>query len=1485
MFYRWIHVFLGLQQFLVTVTIVEAQEHNFAPEGTASQSTEWNRGQFPAGNAIDGRSSSFSHTDADTVDNHWRLAFAAERRMDRIEIVARQDCCAGRLTNAVMRLLDDDGGSVFDAAIVDPGPGETVVYSLPAGTFGKSIRIGFENGDFNPQGNRVLHLAEVRVIQDDSEPFSIDTFETSTTHIANGESILLSWEARGAESVELVGVGEFPPTGQTTLTPVESTEFILVATTESGAKATALTSVIVDDKPLPLLISEFMAASSGGASAVFEGDDWIEIHNPSPGAVPLSGYTLTDTADHSIKWPFPSNFVLTENGFVLVRASGIEADDETMQASFRLAREAGSYLALLAPDGNAISTYTYPEQRAGVSFGSDDGDAPVYFLQPTPGSINEGTGFQGFVADTQFSVDRGFYSESFDLAISTQTEGASILVTLDGSRPDPGNPSTFIYTIPLNIEGTSVVRAAAYLDGLAPTNINTQTYLFISDVLEQPQQPAGFPPSWGDVPGVVASVAADSDYEMDPRIVDDAPFTDLDEEDFDWNDALRAIPTMSLVLPIGDLLDPEDGLHARATNRGRAWEREASLEIIDPVRGTSVQAGCGLRMQGGWNRFPEMLKKSMRLYFRGEYGDPKLRYPLFEDSEVAEFDRLVLRSGNGKAWPSPWRSLSGNGNSLTRTTYLRDQFVRDTQRDLGHPIAHGNFVHLYINGLYWGLYNPVERLDEKYASAHFGGDEADYDIVKWIRGLGGLQLVSGSAESWDEMINRVRKPMTDRQNYEEALELLDPVNLTDYMIANMYAGNSDWQDNNAYAMRNRNVESGGDGKWRFFSWDAEETFLSTTADSTRQNASNTATFVYGRLRANEDFKLLFGDRLYRAFFNGGALSVAGADQRWMRLARWIDHAIVAESARWGDLRRPSNPYDRGDWEREILNIRENYIGNGRARNRTTITLGQFAKLGLYPDLEPPRVLPQRGGVVEPGHLAQLESPPPQVATVYYTLDGSDPRAPGGAASESAQPFLGGSIPVTVIRSGTETVAGSEWKYLDTGEDLSATAWTQTQFDDSTWQAGPSELGYGDRDEHTVVSFGPNVATKFITTYFRHTFDLFTATGTSTSQQVTGLNARIKFDDGAIVYINGTEVARFFLPAGPVDAQTPALSGSDENAFADIAAIDHSLLQAGKNTIAVEVHQLNRTNSDISFDMEFTVRAVPDDAPPGITIDRSLTLKARSFDKDDWSALQEVEFTVGSPTSGLAISEIYYAPTTGHAAGAEFIELLNRGDTPVDLTGVHFTEGISFQFGKRTLASGDRVVVVRDRQAFAAAFPSVTETRIAGTFAGGTALNNGGERIELRDANSSVIATIEYGTRFPWPEEAGGHGYSLTWIEGADPQLPESWRTSVGVGGSPGFGDSLPAPAEGANLIDYALAAPPKTRLRDGTALLELHSVPGSDSVDIVIELSEDLIEWTAPAIVQRLSSSRRNSDAIVSVYQLGEPAGRAIYYRLKLSSR
>ena len=169
-------------------------------------------------------------------------------------------------------------------------------------------------------------------------------------------------------------------------------------------------------------------------------------------------------------------------------------------------------------------------------------------------------------------------------------------------------------------------------------------------------------------------------------------------------------------------------------------------------------------------------------------------------------------------------------------------------------------------------------------------------------------------------------------------------------------------------------------------------------------------------------------------------------------------------------------------------------------------------------------------------------------------------------------------------TGTSTLInqGAVWKYLDDGSDQS-TQWRSRTFDDSAWSSGPAELGYGDDDEATVIDFGPDPDDKHITSYFRHTFSL------ALPGNIHELSLDLLADDGAIVYLNGAEVVRFNMPEGAINSETTASSFTavpEEREFTTYQ-IDPSLLVAGDNVIAVEVHQGSGGSADVSMDLSLT----------------------------------------------------------------------------------------------------------------------------------------------------------------------------------------------------------------------------------------------------------------------------------------------------------
>jgi hypothetical protein len=178
-------------------------------------------------------------------------------------------------------------------------------------------------------------------------------------------------------------------------------------------------------------------------------------------------------------------------------------------------------------------------------------------------------------------------------------------------------------------------------------------------------------------------------------------------------------------------------------------------------------------------------------------------------------------------------------------------------------------------------------------------------------------------------------------------------------------------------------------------------------------------------------------------------------------------------------------------------------------------------------------------------------------------------------------------------------AGAVWRYLDDGS-IQDDAWRLPDFPDSDWKAGPAQFGYGDGDEATVVGYGSDPTARHITTWFRHAFEVADA------NRFSRLVLNLVRDDGAVVYLNGRELVRDNLPAGPISSQTLASSavGVDENQFHRYDLSPSSLV-TGRNVLAVEVHQANPASSDLSFDAQLVALAEAGEPWPAVSIQASV----------------------------------------------------------------------------------------------------------------------------------------------------------------------------------------------------------------------------------------------------------------------------------------
>lgn len=668
-----------------------------------------------------------------------------------------------------------------------------------------------------------------------------------------------------------------------------------------------------------------------------------------------------------------------------------------------------------------------------------------YLPTPSPGAVN-GYVAQGFVADTKFSVNRGFFDAAFPVEITTTTAGASIRYTTDGSLPTP--TSGTLYTGPINVATTTTLRAIAYKDGWVSTNVDTQTYLFLDDVLTQSAADVTQPyATWGHDKGDADSASGynlddESDWEMDPDVVNG--------NEAALKAALKSIPTVSLVMNWDDLFggNPQPGTFPAGSNvapqpqgiyiHGSSSERGASFEYFNPNSADDqFQTDVGVETQGHsstlrWNSD----KLSMQVKFKFPYGPTELNYPVFADAifgegATAEFDTLILDAMFNYAWH--------HANTVQRdyARFVTDQAISDLQNlASGKGAPHGEYVHLYLNGMYWGLYNLHERPDDSFAAAYYGGDKDDYDVIKHANQDVNHEFtwVSGGVAAEDRFSSLLNATQTVQDNpastaaYSAVTQQLDVDQFIDYMIVHYYGGNAaDWSHNNWYATRDHNG-----GLWRFHAWDQEHAFptadngdaFTQTVDLTGKDDAEAPTAIHKNLIANAEYRQRFVDRVQELMQNGGALTTAAARSVYQARIDEITEAILGESARWGDNRNENDPYTQADF----LAVNNAVIADFFA-NRTQTVLTQFANAGWLVPLAAP-VLSQYGGAVASGYDLTLTRPSgaPIGSLIYYTLDGSDPRLSGGAINPTA---LSGGGPVVVdvttpLRVLARVKNGADW---------------------------------------------------------------------------------------------------------------------------------------------------------------------------------------------------------------------------------------------------------------------------------------------------------------------------------------------------------------------------------------------------------------------------------------------------------------------------
>jgi hypothetical protein len=967
-----------------------------------------------------------------------------------------------------------------------------------------------------------------------------------------------------------------------------------------------------------------------------------------------------------------------------------------------------------------------------------------YFKPNTPGTAN-GSGFDGLVADTKFSVNRGFFDAPISLSITSATAGAEIRYTTNGSAPSAA--SGFVFTSPITIDRNSFIRAAAFRPGWVGSDVDTHSYIFLRDVLRQSNNIPGYPTIWN-----VESYPAD--YAMDPNIVNHPVYGATISND------LRSIPSLMIVSDHNGLWSTANGIYPNSTSTGTNWERAASLELIDGSGATEFAANAKLEMHGNASRFNVRTPKhSMHVVFNSDYGPTKLRYNWFGGG-VDVHNKIIFRScGFVDGWSGRY---ADNGTYVSaetgetfrglryrpeNTCYLRDVWVKDSFRDMGWVSSRSQYVHLYINGLYWGLYEPSEAPAATYFAEHLGGPEGAWDVLVGDDNGGPPVIVDGSVADWNSLLALANAGINTEAAYAAITNRIDIDNLIDYMIVHIVAESEDWPHHNWYVAHRRATNGVPGTKFICTIWDQELT-LDRLVRRNRINVGSSGGEVYSparvyqQLRNWPEFRRQFGDRVHKHLFNTGALTPSNNVARLLGPASIIREAVIGESARWGDARSNGVPagqigtgktFTRDEWwQPEIDKLTTNFFQRLTADNVARFRTGQ-----LYPAIAAP-VFNQFGGAVPAGFgLAITHTNAGGV--IYFTTDGTDPRTYGtGAVAPGAQAY---GVPVvlnspTVVRARVFT--GGQWSALVDAtfyppQDLSRLALTEIMYN-------PPAIGLVDGDEFEFLELKN--------------------TGTNTLN-LSGLGfAAINF-----AFTNGTllEPGQFLvLAANPTSfaAKYPGVS---------VHGIYPGRLANGGESLTL-VHPLGATIFSVSFNDELPWPLTPDN------YDRSLVPKNPGLTQapDNGAAWRASTNPGGSPGTDdpapiippIVINEIL---TASVPPAVDRIELFNPTGAGLDIGGWFLSDDAAdprkFRIPGGTMIAAGGFVVFTEAQ-----FNGMPGTNDS------FSLSSRGESVYLfsGDANTNLTG-YSHGFSFDAAPDGASFGRYVNSV--GEEQFPEQLATS------------------------------------------------------------------------------------------------------------
>lgn len=559
-------------------------------------------------------------------------------------------------------------------------------------------------------------------------------------------------------------------------------------------------------------------------------EDWIEIFNPGDSEILMDGYYLSDDPGDPLKWEFPP-LQIEPGGFLLVFASGRDTVVETyIHTSFKIDAN-GEWLGLSKSGEELIDSFPPVDLEDDISYGRrpDGSETFFHFDMPTPGGSNN------FSSSLFFSKSPGFYTEPFQLAITTDNPNAVLHYSRDGSEPGPGDE---VYAGPLwfgyRFDDPNVVS----LIPTTPDSAHNDQY--------------HWKPPTGNVEKVhvlrvrpfVDNMPSGKTYSM-TFLVDSAAFE------------LYPFPIMSIIADPDDFFSNETGIYVPGNTwnpddpqwtgnyfqEGSEWERPVHLELFNESGGLDLHQDAGARIHGKSSR--RRPQKSLKFTARAEYGNKKFKAALFPERDAEEYEGFILKNTFGDQYG----------------TIIKDALTHRLVKPLGIEVSDSRPVVVFINGEYWGFQDLREHQDENYLDALFDIDKDSLTVLEnWGNPL------QGSNVGYLELLSFIEQnDITDPVNYEVVTSIIDIGNYIDYQISEIYLNNYDWPGSNIEFWQAPDQYE----KWRWiffdldFAWGNPEFNMlehATAEGGTEWPNPDWSTFLLRNLLKNDAFRTQFVDR-------------------------------------------------------------------------------------------------------------------------------------------------------------------------------------------------------------------------------------------------------------------------------------------------------------------------------------------------------------------------------------------------------------------------------------------------------------------------------------------------------------------------------------------------------------------------------------------------------------------------------------------------